>query len=210
MANKKISDFTAATSAASGDLIEIETAGGNSRKITKANFQSGLPALLEEHVFASAAANHTFTGFSSAYRDLIVVVRGRGTTAATITTVQFVFNADTGTNYDRQQTTISTSVTGTTNTFGSTAGVVGDIPASSASSGSAGLTEVRIGDYRGTIFHKVSNGRSQYKTGTSAGNYVTVFHSMTWRSTSAITSILVQLGAGNFDAGSVVSLYGAP
>jgi len=37
MANKKISDFTAATTLADGDLFELETAGGNSRKITKAN-----------------------------------------------------------------------------------------------------------------------------------------------------------------------------
>jgi hypothetical protein len=37
VADKKISDFTAATSAADGDLLEIETAGGNSRKITRAN-----------------------------------------------------------------------------------------------------------------------------------------------------------------------------
>lgn len=37
MADKKISDFTAATTLASGDLLEIETAGGNSRKMTAAN-----------------------------------------------------------------------------------------------------------------------------------------------------------------------------
>lgn len=33
MADKKISDFTAATAVAADDLIEIETAGGNSRKV---------------------------------------------------------------------------------------------------------------------------------------------------------------------------------
>ncbi len=33
MADKKISDFTAKTSIDAGDLIEIETAGGNSRKV---------------------------------------------------------------------------------------------------------------------------------------------------------------------------------
>lgn len=37
MADKKISDFTAVTTLASGDLLEIETAGGNSRKVTVAN-----------------------------------------------------------------------------------------------------------------------------------------------------------------------------
>lgn len=42
MADKKISDFTAETSAADGDLSELETAGGNSRKITIANLRASL------------------------------------------------------------------------------------------------------------------------------------------------------------------------
>lgn len=37
MANKKISDLTAATTLADADMFVIETAGGNSRKISKAN-----------------------------------------------------------------------------------------------------------------------------------------------------------------------------
>lgn len=37
MADKKISDFTAATTLAAGDFLEIENAGGNSRKITAAD-----------------------------------------------------------------------------------------------------------------------------------------------------------------------------
>jgi len=37
MADKKISDFTAATVIADGDLIEIENAAGNSRKVTGEN-----------------------------------------------------------------------------------------------------------------------------------------------------------------------------
>lgn len=210
MADKKISDFTAATSIADGDLFEIETAsGGNSRKVTMATLRaaSGL-VLIEEHVFSVAGANHTFSSIPGTYRDLLLVVRARGTAVAGNSNVQLIFNGDTGANYDRQQTQTSTSVTATSNTFGSVAGLIGDIPAASASSGSAGLVEATIGDYRGTTFHKITNGRSQWKTGTSAGNYTTQINSMTWRNTSAITSILVQLGSGNFDAGSVVSLYG--
>lgn len=42
MADKKISDFTAVTTLADGDLFELETAGGNSRKITKANLKAAL------------------------------------------------------------------------------------------------------------------------------------------------------------------------
>lgn len=40
MADKKISDFTAATAIADDDLVEIETAAGNSRKVTGANLRA--------------------------------------------------------------------------------------------------------------------------------------------------------------------------
>jgi hypothetical protein len=46
MADKKISDFTAVTTLGASDLFEIETSGGNSRKITTANASIALaPAL---------------------------------------------------------------------------------------------------------------------------------------------------------------------
>jgi len=40
MGNKKISDFTASAAPAAADLMEIETAGGNSRKVTIANLKA--------------------------------------------------------------------------------------------------------------------------------------------------------------------------
>lgn len=44
MADKKISDLTAATSVADADLLLLELSGGNSRKITFANVKASLPA----------------------------------------------------------------------------------------------------------------------------------------------------------------------
>lgn len=59
MANKKISDFTAATSIASSDLVEIETAAGNSRKVTGANTAKSMRSLgfSGARVYKSAAQN---------------------------------------------------------------------------------------------------------------------------------------------------------
>jgi hypothetical protein len=59
MANKKISDFTAATSIASSDLVEIETAAGNSRKVTGANAAKSMRSLgfSGARVYKSAALN---------------------------------------------------------------------------------------------------------------------------------------------------------
>lgn len=59
MADKKISDFTAATSIAAGDLIEIETAGGNSRKVTGANAFLSLRGALAKKAADQTGANFT-------------------------------------------------------------------------------------------------------------------------------------------------------
>ncbi len=42
MADKKISDFTAVTTLGTGDLFELETAAGNSRKITEADLRTAI------------------------------------------------------------------------------------------------------------------------------------------------------------------------
>ncbi len=59
MANKKISDFTAATTLAGGDLLEIENAGGNSRKITATNAADSLRTLLTAPIGAGVRLNKT-------------------------------------------------------------------------------------------------------------------------------------------------------
>jgi hypothetical protein len=48
MADKKISDFTAVTTLGASDLLEIETSGGNSRKITAANASIALAPALDD------------------------------------------------------------------------------------------------------------------------------------------------------------------
>ena len=48
MADKKISDFTAVTAVADADLLEIETAAGNSRKVSRANLFAFRGALVKK------------------------------------------------------------------------------------------------------------------------------------------------------------------
>lgn len=54
MADKKISDFTAVTTLAGGDMLEVETAGGNSRKILVSDARSQLHALTSTQALCSA------------------------------------------------------------------------------------------------------------------------------------------------------------
>lgn len=60
MADKKISDFTAVTSVADADLFEIETAAGNSRKITKANLFAFSGALVKKSADQTSADYSAF------------------------------------------------------------------------------------------------------------------------------------------------------
>lgn len=60
MADKKISDFTATTSLAGGDLFEIENTGNNSRKITFDNIKAALSrGALVTMAADQAAANYS-------------------------------------------------------------------------------------------------------------------------------------------------------
>lgn len=61
MADKTISDFTAATSLASADLFEIENAGGNSRKVTFATLLASLAPIRKLHGNVTQAATTTST-----------------------------------------------------------------------------------------------------------------------------------------------------
>jgi hypothetical protein len=67
MADKKISDFTAATTLGTGDLFEIETAAGNSRKITEANLALALAPLAFSGCSATLSADLTTINATGTY-----------------------------------------------------------------------------------------------------------------------------------------------
>lgn len=99
MADKKISDFTAVTTLADADLLEIETSGGNSRKITVANARASIVsgwALIGAGQTATgiydfavdgAKANIDFTGLSSV-TELLVILSDVTTAASGVRSLQ--------------------------------------------------------------------------------------------------------------------------
>jgi len=170
------------------------------------SFTGVSPILITETVTSSSAANVTFSGIAATYRDLEIRVRGRGDTAATSTTVLMQFNTDTGNNYDWQQE----------NRFGaggfanatSSIEVSGDLSAATATASYPTGVIINVFDYRGTAFFKAVDAASWHlQTQANAGMWQDR-NAGWWRSTSAITSVKLFLGAGNFVDGSVVSLYG--
>lgn len=150
----------------------------------------------------------SFTSIPTTYRDLIVVVRGRAAGAVAAAAVSVQFNNDSGANYYSQRlSAANTGITAGAAAGGTSAQVV-SIPGSSATSGREGVGTVTIYDYRGTTFHKGFNSQESYSTGTTTSTQPMNNWSGTWASTSAINRVDVICGSGNFEAGTVVSLYG--
>jgi len=154
------------------------------------------------NTLGSAASSVTFSSIPGTYTDLVIVCAvfnsadGAGT--------EFQFNSDTGTNYS--------------NTFlegsGSTATSSRESNQSSiqmsfnvgGNSTNPCITTANIQNYSNTTTNKTLIGRwNSASGGTYPGTSAAVG---LWRSTSAITSVLIRTGSGNFNTGSTFTLYG--
>jgi hypothetical protein len=181
------------------DTITIASSGGGGG--------GGSLELIEEQT-PSGVTTVTFTAIAATWRDLLIVVRARSSTAAVSATVSVQFNNDTAANYDRQRLGGNNGSTAASAAVAQTSIPIGTCPAGTATANHAGAIDCTVYNYRGTTFEKVTLSHEGYgTTNTAAGQFVDVFYGA-WRSTSAITEIDVILSAGNYDAGSVVSLYG--
>ena len=143
----------------------------------------------------SATANVTFSSLGS-YTDLVLVFYGRCTNSGGGNAF-LQFNGDTATNYSATgmygDGTTASSFRGSNNA--STGGCIVD-------SVNYGTVIYNIMNYRNTSTFKTVIGR-----GNNTGQYVDTRIGL-WRSTSAITSILMYSNAGNWLAGSTFTLYG--
>lgn len=186
--------------------VPTKQADGTIQWATPSGGGSGAETLITETELGSAQATFPFTSIVATYRDLRVVIRGRGTTAVNnYCRPRLQFNGDTGSNYDWLRH--NTHSSGEERESGTSAAYIdcGILPSSTGPANYQGLVDVRIANYRGTTFYKPVN---FHATGTAVGEFYTMNGGGFWKSTSAITSVTVILDAGNFDTGSVCSLYG--
>lgn len=192
-----------------GYFLQTQGTGANPQWALAAGGGAGTASevLISEQT-PSGTGTVTFSSISGSYRDLRVVVRGRSSDAAIAVNVTLRFNSDSSALYDRQLLHGNTTNTNASSTINQTSLVVANIAAGGAVANYAGLMNCLIGDYRGTTFFKRTISHSGYSTSNVLGNQNVDAWSGQWRSTTAITQIDVILSAGNFDSGSVVSLYG--
>jgi len=149
------------------------------------------------NTLGSAASSVTFSSISGAYTDLVLICAPLSATADNIV---IQYNGDTATNYS--WITLGGNGTSAFSNRGSS----DSIPYVQYQSG--------VSTTQSNVIINVMNysNTTTYKTAICRGNntsYGTDSTAVLWRSTSAITSILLkQRGSNNFSCGSTFTLYG--
>ena len=146
----------------------------------------------------TTASSITFSSIPATYRDLVVVLNG---TVTNNTALQIRYNGDTGSNYSKVHMWGQSSSGQSDASTGDTFFNLRDVPASGRL-----FTRVQIMDYSATDKHKTALALNTYDPSSFSYNVFT--GAGRWANTSAITSILVFLGTGNFNSGTTLSMYG--
>lgn len=174
--------------------------------IPKAGPINGGVTKIGEVVLTGTQASVSFTSIPQGYRNLSLALTARGDTAATGVDMYMQFNADTGTNYDREYIGANTTTAGANGNSATAQAPIAYIAAASSPANDAGSGKITIFNYASTNWNKNATSVSMNNPSTGAVNPNII--GFVWRSTAAITSLLLAPVAGNFVAGSVFSLYG--
>lgn len=152
---------------------------------------------------ASAAASYTFSSISGSYTDLVLVMSGQSVQATTYDNLVIQFNGDTATNYSRTRLNGYSAGGATDRSLSTTSHLIGPITGTSYSSSIFSPSITHIMNYSNATTYKPALYRSNSQDG-----YVQLGVAL-WRSTSAITSILIKtLSGSNLATGSTFTLYG--
>jgi len=151
----------------------------------------------------SAVASVTFSDIPQTYTDLKVVVSARSDAAALTVVMRLLINALTS-GYTDKYLYGSGSAAGS-GSYGATNGFLGDINAANSTASTFASTDVYIPNYTS------ANAKSWSVDDVSETNATTIYMELTAglnSTTAAITSLVLNLSAGNFVTNSTFSLYG--
>jgi len=147
----------------------------------------------------SATASVTFSSIPGTYTDLVLVA-SCSTDHTAATNLRYKFNGSTGSVYSGVFLTGNGSAAASTNSGGtSTLGYYGEITNSATE---FGVVVASINNYSNTTTYKTTLSRANYASGLTSAVVSLA------QTTAAVSSILIQFGAGNIRTGSTFSLYG--
>ena len=148
----------------------------------------------------SAASSITFSSIPGTYTDLRLVLT---CTASAAYTVTLRFNSDSGSNYSVTTLIGSGSAASSANQTSQTQ-MYGLGYVSGVSTTVPSMATYDIFSYAGATYKTVlMNGATDFNGSGDVENIVGL-----WRSTSAITSISIQLTSGNLSTGTIATLFG--
>lgn len=156
----------------------------------------------------SGVASVTFAAIPGGFSELVLEIVARGDNAATNSPITAQFNGDSGANYDRQNMVATGAAATEAETVGGTSVSLGTVSAATAPAGCAGYVVLRLPLYAGTTFRKSGMLQGCFKTADATSGFTSRFDAIHWRSTAAITQIVVSISTGNFVAGSTFTLWG--
>jgi len=164
--------------------------------------------LQEITVPAGGQATIDFPAIPATYKSLVVVLVGRGDTAAPSVQVTMRLNADATASYDTQTQTAVATTTAAVEAIAATSARVGSLAAASAPSGAGGEIEIVIPDYTVTAVRRRFQSSGSYGTADATGGQTLETDRGQWRNTVAVTEVTLLAATGNFAAGTVATLYG--
>lgn len=166
------------------------------------------PMALIDSASPTGTGTVTFSSIPQHYTHLQLVISGRGTQAATNVNVLLRFNNDSAGNYDWQIDQGSGATEAASEGVAQTSILAAGIAAASATAGLAGNSTLTVFNYTNTDLNTTVQWNGGVQIGTSSGNVFVTQGYGNWRNTAAVTRIDLVLSAGNWAAGSKISLYG--
>ena len=158
--------------------------------------------LLYSNLLSTNTTSVTISGFSSAYTDLILVITGNSTGTFS---PRLQFNGDTASNYMWQSMEANSNTPVAFNSLSETGLQLANSATASITNAERANWYVNILGYKGT-----SQAKPVFSRGVKGGSTgVSEFLFSSWKSTSAITSILLYSSNGNnLTTGSTIYMYG--
>lgn len=178
------------------------------QRLLASQLNSNMPQLLGSTILTGSQASISLSTAGGGTNALTVTWQARSDNASPATFMMLQFNGDTGNDYLWQimQANVA-STSGTANSGALTSAIeIGTMTAAQATANFFSAGEFVITNPLSTTAYKSCSGHATSIV-TATNSYTGTYGGL-WQSTAAITSITLKPQAGNFVAGTMVTIYG--
>lgn len=170
--------------------------------VTAAELAKASGSVFDSTLSVAAATIDTGAVLPTTYGDLEVTLYARGDTAATSTTLALRLNHDSAANYNAQILQTNNATLTGSGAASATSLTIGSMPAATAPANAFGMAVVTVASYGLTTNFKTMLGQNYYEIADTGAGQVMYQLAGMWKAAAAVTRVEVICGAGNFAAGS--------